>query len=125
MNPARTALSCITAHRKDRLIPIEQITHFMADTKFVMAYYPGGELLLDDALKDLEVEFSDQFIRAHRNLLVVRTRMKSLTRSVSRDYYDLAVDGVPEPLRVSRRQAPIVRRELKGLDETKKPGVES
>lgn len=118
MTSPRSVISCTA--REDRQIPIEQVTHFKADTKYVMAYYPGGELLLDDALKDLAVEFSELFIQAHRNLLVVRSGLKSLTRSASRDYHDLVVDGVPEPLRVSRRQAPIVRRALKDLEEAKR-----
>ena len=119
MTNSRTVLSCITAHRKDRLIPIEQITHFMADTKFVTAYYPGGELLLGESLKSLHAEFADQLIQAHRNLLVFRSRMRSLTRALGGDYRNLVIDGAPDPLRVSRRQAPIVRRALKELEEAK------
>ncbi|MFU5179164.1 LytTR family transcriptional regulator [Pseudomonas aeruginosa] len=48
----RTVLKA-TCGKHSKEIPIEQITHFVAEDKYVIAYYREGFLVLSDALKAL------------------------------------------------------------------------
>lgn len=53
-------------------VPVEAVTHFLADCKYVAAHHPGGVLILTDSLTRLERELPD-FIRLHRGALVRRS----------------------------------------------------
>ena len=55
-----------------QLIPIENIYYLKAEQKYVTAAWPGGEILIDEPLVSLENEFSDYFIRIHRNALIAK-----------------------------------------------------
>ncbi|MGV8261738.1 LytR/AlgR family response regulator transcription factor [Pseudomonas aeruginosa] len=61
-------------------IPVEQITHFVAEDKYVIAYYADGFLLLRDTIRELESEFSAEFIRTHRKALVRRSLISMFKR---------------------------------------------
>jgi two-component system response regulator AlgR len=52
------------------LVDVEQITSFHADQKYVRIVHKDGESLIDGALKQLEQEFVETFVRIHRNSLV-------------------------------------------------------
>ncbi|HEJ5496898.1 TPA: LytTR family transcriptional regulator DNA-binding domain-containing protein [Pseudomonas aeruginosa] len=68
----RTVLKA-TRGKHSKAISVSQITHFVAEDKYVIAYYPDGVLVLNETLKALETEFADEFIRAHRKALVRRS----------------------------------------------------
>ena len=53
-----------------RLIPVKDIQFFRADQKYVSVYHTGGEDLIDESLTDLTEEFSAEFLRIHRSILV-------------------------------------------------------
>lgn len=57
-------------YRGVELIPIENIYYFLADQKYVTVRHKNGSVLIDETLKELEQEFSERFIRIHRNALV-------------------------------------------------------
>lgn len=106
---ARSHISART-RKGVELIPIEDVAYFMADHKYVTLRHTGGELLLDEPLKALEEEFGAQFMRIHRNALVARNRIDRLQRS-SLGHFHLYLKGLPdEPLTVSRRHVPGVRK---------------
>lgn len=90
-------------------VAIEAVTHFTADCKYVSARYPTGELLLDDTLIKLEAEFSDRFVRIHRNTLVARSMIRSMKWAQELQANVVIVEGVAEPLRVARRLKSLVR----------------
>lgn len=95
-----------------KTVAIADVTHFAADCKYVTAYYPGGQLLLDDTLIELEAEFSDLFVRIHRSTLVARSKIravKSFKFGESRRFIAAEVEGVAEPLRIARRLKSTVR----------------
>lgn len=95
-------------------IPIDQVLYFQADCKYVAARHPGGELLLSESLKALEEEFSDRFLRIHRSTLVPFGRLVEMKRDSDRrrgNYY-LRLAGVAQPLPVSRRYVPAVRKAI-------------
>ncbi|HFN7156445.1 TPA: LytTR family transcriptional regulator DNA-binding domain-containing protein [Pseudomonas aeruginosa] len=58
----RTVLKA-TCGKHSKAISVSQITHFVAEDKYVIAYYPDGVLVLNETLKALETEFADEFIR--------------------------------------------------------------
>ena len=53
-------------------LPASEVTHFLADSKYVEAHHSGGVLILSDTLARLERELPD-FIRLHRGALVRRS----------------------------------------------------
>ena len=46
-------------YRGLELIPVENIYYFLADQKYVTVRHKGGNVLIDETLKDLETEFAD------------------------------------------------------------------
>lgn len=108
---ARTQI-CARVREGLRMIPVNEIACFRADQKYVVVYYDGAEVLIDEPLKDLEKEFHDSFVRIHRNALVALDRLRSVRRDPTGGYQAI-VEGLAEPLSVSRRLAPALRKRLK------------
>lgn len=75
----RTVLKA-TCGKHSKEISVSQITHFVAEDKYVIAYYADGFLLLRDTIRELETEFSDEFIRTHRKALVRRSLISRFKR---------------------------------------------
>src|SRR5262249_14975268 len=83
--PPATARRHIAARVRDKLhvVPVENISCFIADQKYVTVSHTGGELLIDESLKDLEQEFAGRFVRVHRNALVALARVDHLEKDES------------------------------------------
>lgn len=113
---------CTREHGQLRLIPIAEVRYFIADQKYVTVHHSGGESLIDDALKALEEEFADTFVRIHRNALVALDQIDHLRKTedsktvvVLRGSDSEAADNDGgDALTVSRRHVANVRRRLKG-----------
>jgi two-component system response regulator AlgR len=96
------------------LVSVADIQYLLAEDKYVVVHHAGGQVLVEEALKALETEFADRFVRIHRNCLVSRERLAALTRSSDgRVFAQLA--GVPAPLEVSRRNLPGLRKLVRSL----------
>ncbi len=106
-NAVRTHLSA-RSHKGLELIPIDDVIHCVADNKYVAVRHRQGETLLDDSLKSLEDEFAERFVRIHRNTLVSRHYIERLQRCSSGPY-KLYMQGISEPLVVSRRHVAAIR----------------
>lgn len=101
------------SHRGVNLIPVDQIRLLQADHKYVTAYFAGGEAVLDDTLKQLEEEFSNRFVRVHRNALVAKDSIQGLVQTEGHTQVkirDLSVRPI-----VSRRLEPKVRKLISRL----------
>ncbi len=115
--PSREARQHVCARHQDelRLIPVDSITSFHADQKYVNVTHDNGEDLIDESLKSLEEEFSDRFVRIHRSAIVAVDRIEKLER---RDDGSIAVvlsrGSNDNELVVSRRHVASVRRRLRG-----------
>jgi two-component system response regulator AlgR len=96
-----------------KLIPLKEIRYFRADQKYVTVRHTRGEDLIDESLKQLEEEFARDFVRVHRSLLVAVAQVEALERT-GEEGYALRLRGEPEPLAVSRRQLPELRKRLTG-----------
>lgn len=95
------------------LVPVDSVSSFVADNKYVVAHHARGELVLDDTLKDLEQEFAQRFVRVHRNALVAVEAVEGLeSRPNGSGLLHLRTGG--DPLEVSRRHLGEVKRRLRG-----------
>lgn len=112
---------CVRIHDELRLIPVDDVSFFNADQKYVCVHHANGEDLLDDSLKSLEQEFADRFVRIHRSVLVAVDKIEKLektgdgrTRVVLRGDSQQDDNNPSDELVISRRHLATVRRRLKG-----------
>jgi DNA-binding LytR/AlgR family response regulator len=56
-------------------VPIDQVSHFMSEDKYITAYTDKGELLLVTSLRKLQALYGDRVALLHRKLLVFRDRI--------------------------------------------------
>ena len=103
---------CIRLGDRLELVAIEDIAYFEADQKYVTVWHDGGESLIDESLKALEQEFAEQFIRIHRNALVARQRLIGFDKTPDGGFAAV-LEGVAEPLEISRRNVAAIRKHLK------------
>lgn len=108
----RRHLTC-SERGKIHLIPIAEVLYLKAELKYVTARTVAREFLLEESLVQLEQEFSERFVRIHRNCLVSRDAVVGFERSVGEDggegYWSVRLNGLEELLPISRRQWANVR----------------
>jgi two-component system response regulator AlgR len=90
------------------LIPLDHVRFFIADHKYVTVYHTDGETLIDDTLKDLEQEFTNLFVRIHRNALVAVRHIEGMERNPQGQYRVRLKDIEEKPV-VSRRHVAHLR----------------
>jgi two-component system response regulator AlgR len=110
---SRTHISAKT-RRGIELIPLSEVKFFQADHKYVTVRHEGGEVLIDDTLRDLENEFGDKVVRIHRNALVMMDHLEGLERDTT-GHYQVRMRGIDERLDVSRRHVSGLRRLVQTL----------
>ena len=109
--PARRHI-CAKLRDKLHVVPVENVLCFVADQKYVTVHHTGGELLVDESLKDLEQEFAGRFLRVHRNALVAVNQVERLEKDDA-GHLQVYMRGRAEPLEVSRRLVSEVRERLR------------
>ena len=116
VDTASAARKHITArtHQGIELIALDKIYCFIADQKYVTVYYEGGEMLIDDTLKDLQVEFVDRFARVHRNALVCIAEIDALER-IEGSQFQIRLKSSDYRPAVSRRHIPELKKLLNTL----------
>ena len=106
---ARTHIS-VHLRGNIRLVPIQEILYFMADSKYVTVRTTTEEHLIEDSLVNLEKEFGEKmFLRIHRNALVATGFIKGIEKSPV-GTWQVTLTGLDKKLDVSRRHAASVRR---------------
>lgn len=96
------------------LVPIADIDYLLAEDKYVVVHHAGNEVLIEEPLKALEVEFGERFVRIHRNCLVALDKLAGLSRTT--DGRVLAkLERVGTELEVSRRNLPALRKLVRTL----------
>jgi two-component system response regulator AlgR len=100
----------VRARDELRLIPVEQVTCFIAEQKYTTLRHSGGEELIEESLKSLEEEFAAKFVRVHRNSLVAVAHIEGLERDGDGHQHVRLRDGSTLP--VSRRLATDVAKRL-------------
>ena len=109
---ARTHVSA-THQGRLRLVPVTEVRYLVADQKYVTAGFPGGELLLEESLRQLETELGARFLRVHRNALVAPAHAEALERGDD-GLFHVRLRGVGLAPAVSRRLLAGVRERLRG-----------
>ncbi len=98
------------------LIAVKEIVCFLADHKYTtVKYYQDNvviETVIEDTLKSLEEEFSDTFLRIHRNALIRKNMIEALEKQADGRAV-LKIKGLDYGLEVSRRHLSNVRKLLK------------
>lgn len=107
---ARAYLSVVERNRIV-LVPVREIVFLRADQKYVTLRTREREHLIEEALISLEKEFSESFVRIHRNCLVARSAIRGFERSSDGEdvNWQVVLEGIAERLPVSRRQWPALR----------------
>ncbi|MCP4406886.1 MAG: response regulator transcription factor [Gammaproteobacteria bacterium] len=103
---------CARVRGNLELIPVDKIVYFQADQKYITVRHTKGEVLIEDALKNLEIEFKEKLIRIHRNALVNTPYVSGMEKS--RDGRFLVnFRSIDDKLEISRRHVAEVRKFLK------------
>ncbi|MGN2253269.1 LytR/AlgR family response regulator transcription factor [Frateuria sp. GZRe12] len=93
-------------------IALTEVVCLLAEEKYVVVRHAGGELLIEESLRQLEEEHPTQLVRLHRNCLVPAPRLLGLkTLADGRVLARLA--GTEFSPEVSRRNLPAVRKLLR------------
>ena len=74
--------------------------------------HKGGEVLIDDALKNLETEFEDRLIRIHRNALVSTNYITGMEKNIDGRFV-VSFKEIQDKLEISRLHVAEVRKFLK------------
>ena len=93
-------------------VPVHHVLYFKAELKYVTVRTATRNYILDCALSELEERYAAQFIRIHRNALIARHAVRALEKHFDPEEgegWAVRLDGVEEPLMVSRRQLGAVR----------------
>lgn len=108
----------VTLHSVERgrslLIQVADVLYLRAELKYVTARTREREYLIEESLNQLEQEFGERFVRAHRNCLVAREALLGYERAQDGEdggdpQWLLILNGVDERIHVSRRQWPQVK----------------
>ena len=103
----------IVERNRIHLVPLAGVVYFKAELKYVTLRTREREHIIEESLVSLEKEFSDAFIRIHRNCLVARAAISGFERAAGgaedEAHWEVLLEGVPERLPVSRRQWSEVR----------------
>lgn len=94
-----------------RLIRLQDIQFFRAEQKYVSVYHAGGEDLIDESLAELTEEFSPQFSRIHRSILVSIAHLEAVERDRAGRHF-VRIRDREETLPVGRRQVRDLKRFL-------------
>ena len=116
ISPIANTRSHISARtrRGIKMIPLTEVKFFQADQKYVTVRHEGGEVLIDDTLRDLESEFGDRLVRIHRNALVMMDQLVGLEKNPM-GHYQVRMRGIDERLDVSRRHLSGIRKIVQTL----------
>ena len=96
------------------LISVDEIRYFQADQKYVTVGCADQELIIDETLRELEQEFTDLFLRVHRNAIIAIRHLEGLDK-VADGQFRVRLSGVDNTIEISRRHLAAVRRFVKSI----------
>ena len=97
-------------------VPLGEVLYFKAELKYLTVRTAAHSFILDSALGDIETRHGAQFLRIHRNALVARHALRALEKHHDPEEgegWAERLQGIDEPLAVSRRQLAAVRAALR------------
>jgi two-component system response regulator AlgR len=93
-------------------IALDEVIYLLAEEKYVVVQHRGGQLLLEESLRQLEEAYPDQLIRLHRNCLVPPQRLLGL-KTLTDGRVLARLGGTELTPEVSRRNLPALRKLLR------------
>jgi DNA-binding LytR/AlgR family response regulator len=100
--PAPPAVLQAGVGREVRLIRVDEVLYFEADSRYTRVVHEGGEALIRTPLKELLAQLDPaQFWQVHRSVIVAQRAVASAVR-VDEGVMHLTLRGRPETLPVSR-----------------------
>ena len=93
-------------------VALDEVICLLAEEKYVLVRHTGGELLIDESLRQLEDAYPDQLTRLHRNCLVPTPRLVGL-KTLPDGHVLARLSGTDFSPEVSRRNLPAVRKLLR------------
>ncbi len=100
-----------STHQGIQFVPLVDILYFRAEDKYVTAHHKHGELLIEDTMASLELEFAQLLVRIHRKTLVSINKIERLYKDEHGKHF-IKLYNQPLKLEVSRRQLTQVRKIL-------------
>jgi len=97
-----------------KLIPVKEVIYFQAELKYVTVKYLDGETIIEDTLKDLLNEFSDDFVRVHRNAIVSKNFITGVHRDQEGHSF-VVLSHEDKQLEISRRHLSDVKKLISRL----------
>ena len=97
-------------------VPLSEVVYLKSELKYITVRTRTRSHILDGSLNEFEERYPRRFVRVHRNALVARAAIRALEKyddGADAEGWALRVDGIAEPLVVSRRQLSVVREALR------------
>ena len=97
-------------------VPLSEVLYLKSEFKYLTVRTATRSHIFDGSLAELEERHPTRFVRVHRNALVARAAIRALEKyddGEDAEGWALRLDGIPEPVVVSRRQLATVREALK------------
>ncbi|AMM25505.1 LytR/AlgR family response regulator transcription factor [Variovorax sp. PAMC 28711] len=97
-------------------VPLAEVLYLKSEYKYLTVRTATRSHIFDGALSDFEERYPTRFVRVHRNALVARAAIRALEKhddGEDAEGWALRLEGIPEPVVVSRRQLPGVREAMK------------
>lgn len=97
-------------------VPLAEVLYLKSEFKYLTVRTRTRSHILDGSLGEFEERYPRQFVRVHRNALVARAAIRALEKyddGEDAEGWALRLDGIEEPLVVSRRQLSAVREALR------------
>ena len=114
---AEPGFDSLLVHDRGRTerIPLTEVLCLKAELKYVTVCTAHRNHILDASLSELESRYAPWFLRIHRNALVARKAIRTLEKHFDPEEgecWAVRLQGLAEPLAVSRRQLAAVRHAL-------------
>jgi two-component system response regulator AlgR len=97
-------------------VPLSEVLYLKSEFKYLTVRTASRSHIFDGSLSELEERYPARFVRVHRHALVASAAIRSLEKyddGEDAEGWALRLDGIPEPVVVSRRQLSTVREALR------------
>lgn len=107
-------------HDRGRMlrVPLAEVLYFKAELKYITVRTAQATYILDGSLTEIEQDYGAGFMRVHRNALVAKRAITALEKHHDEEYgegWAVRLQGVAEPIAISRRQLVNVRSAIQKL----------
>ncbi len=107
-------------HDRGRMlrVPLAEVLYFKAELKYITVRTAQATYILDGSLTEIEQDYGAGFMRVHRNALVAKRAITALEKHHDKEYgegWAVRLQGIAEPIAISRRQLVNVRSAIQKL----------